>query len=121
MEKENGKSPKKKRKRKLPRILVEWICSKCDQVHRISLPYRFKAIRGTGQAVMSKWGTAKVKKLWVDPTVTLSEMNEFLNSLFFKKFHAVEYVKIRYPERLLEKLKENALVAQNHRKFYEVL
>ena len=110
---ENWKNPKKK-KRKLPRILVEWICSECDQVHRISIPY---TIRYSGIKVEMRGAKNVIKKLELDADSTLTELNEFLNSLFFQYFHAINYVKIRYPERLFKRLQENELLAQKRKRF----
>ena len=113
---EKWKKPKKKSKRKLPRILVEWFCSECDQVHRISFPYRF------GVNIKIKWGDRdKIKKLVIGYKTTLSQLNDFLNSLFSDRFHAIKYVKISYPKSLLKKLKKNVELAQKHGKLFELL
>ena len=107
---EKSKKPKKKRKRKLPRILVEWFCSECDQVHRISFPYSLKHLRERGQGIRVKWGARdSIKKLEIDYRTTLMEMNDFLNSLFSQKFKAKKYVKISYPKKLIDLLRRNEI------------
>ena len=112
---EKRKKPKKK---KLPRIMVEWFCGKCHQVHRISLPYRLRA----QQRSHVHFGRRnKIKKLDIDYHTTLKELNDFINSLFSERFDAINYVKISYPESLLKKLKKNEELAQKHGKSYELL
>jgi len=112
---EKWKKPKKK---KLPRILVEWFCGKCHQVHRLSFRYRLRA----QQRSHVHFGERdKIKRLDIDHHTTLTELNSFINSLFSDRFHAINYVKISYPESLLKKLVENAELAQKHEGFYDIL
>ena len=102
---EKRKKPKKK---KLPRILVEWFCSECDQVHRISFPYSLKHLRERGQGIRVKWGARdSIKKLEIDYRTTLTDLNDFLNSVFSQKFKAKKYVKICYPKKLIDLLRRN--------------
>ena len=109
---ENWKKPKRKRRGKLPRILVEWICGKCDKVHRISFAYSFRPVWWKKRkGIRAKWGDRhtkfKLTKVKLEHETTLSEMNEFLNSLFSEKYEAKQYVKIYYPKELLALLIKN--------------
>ena len=113
------KKPKRKRKRKKPRIWVEWICGKCHKVHRLSFPYSLQPLR-RGEVLRVKWGATKPRSLNIDYGATLTQINEFLNSLFTEEFEAKEYVKIGYPQSLLNKLEKNEEIAQKAKNLHEV-
>jgi len=103
----------RKKPPKLPRILVEWECSECDQIHRISFPCVMKSLMA---GIRVKWGKKEnIKKLEIDYGISLSKLNEFLNSTFYERFHAINYVKISYPERLLNLLGRNEEIDQKFR------
>lgn len=104
------KKTKQKRKRERPRLLVEWICAECREVHRISFPYSLKHLRAKGKAFKIKWGgRGNIKRLEIDYRTPLTKMNDFINSLFSQKFKAKKYVKIYYPEKLINLLKRNEI------------
>ena len=114
MELENSRKPKKKRKRKLPRILVEWFCGKCNEVHRLSFPYSLKPLIEKRKGIRVKWGKAKLKIIEFRHETTLTEMNNFLVSLFSQEFDAKEYVKIWYPRKLFNLLRKNERGSKRH-------
>jgi len=101
---------RKKRKQEQARILVEWICRRCNRVHRISFPYRVtsvvKRIRINSRPFRQN-RARHIQRLHIDYGVTYTQLNDFLTKLFSDQFDATEYVKISYPERLLYRLKMN--------------
>ena len=102
------KKPSSDKEKKLPRILVEWICGKCKKVHRISFSYSFRSVLRKRQGFKVFWGNARqIRKVELGHETSLSELNEFLNSLFSEEFNAKEYVKIYYPKKLFVLLTKN--------------
>ena len=114
---ERSKKPKRKRKRKLPRIWVEWLCGTCKRVHRISFPYSFEPLR-SGEVARAKFGATKIRKLQISYGATLTQINDFLNSLFTEKFDAQKYVKISYPENLAKRLREKEEIAHKRKELH---
>ena len=111
------KKPKMKRKRKKPRIWVEWICGRCHRVHRISFPYSFQPLR-RGEVATVRWGASKLISLQIAYGATLTQINDFLNSLFTEKFDAQKYVKISYPEKLANRLREKEEIVHKRKELH---
>jgi len=112
---------RKRQKKKLPRILVEWICSKCDLVHRISFPVSVKSSLMPSYKII--WGYKNnIKRLELNSGCPLSKINQVLTSVIVEKFDSKgsEYVKISYPEKLFEMLKMNEETSLKHKRFYEI-
>jgi len=97
--------------RKPLRIWVEWICVECDSIHRISFFCSFRSVWQRKKGIRAKWGRPrrkfKLSKVEIEYETSLSELNDFLNSLFSEMFNAKQYVKIYYPKELLIFLLEN--------------
>ena len=105
---EELKKPSGDKEKKLPRILVEWICGKCKKVHRISFDYSFRSLLRKREGFKVFWGNARqIRKLELGHETSLSKLSEFLNSLFSEEFNAEEYVKIYYPKKLFVLLTKN--------------
>ena len=108
------KKPKKKKKRKRLRIWVEWKCGECLQIHRISFPV---VLRSLLVGIKRRGGEKKTfKSLHIDYGTPLSRLNAFLNTTFYEEFHAMNYVKISYPQELLSLLESNEKIAQKYGK-----
>jgi len=103
------------------RIWVEYLCSKCKAVHRVSFLYCFPSYfpsydsPRTSRFLISYWtGTGVVKgrkrrlvSISLPKHVTLTELTDFLTDVFAENFEVQGYVKIYYPESLFNILRMN--------------
>lgn len=97
---------KRKKKKKHPRILLEWKKG-TGEINRIRFPIWIRSLSEKPK-IRVRWGwKQRIRRMEIDTLTTLTELNQFLNSLVSQNFKAKGKITIYYPESLHKFLSKN--------------